>query len=159
MSPLNNKSKDVIAMLYCCGFGHREVFKNIEKELYNTVIKLIAESSVTVFYTGGNGEFDMQFASAVRRAQKTYSEVKLYLVKPYMMAALNKDKEFYEEYYSGIIIPQELMGCHPKGAITKRNRWMVENSDYVIAYVPRGFGGAYSAVKQAEKLNKTVIHL
>ncbi len=113
----------------CCGFGHREVLANIEGELYSSVIRLIEEKSVEVFYTGGDGEFDLKFAVAVRRAKINYPHIKLYLVKLYMLATLNKDKDFYEACYDDILIPQELMGCHPKGAITKRNRWIVDNCD------------------------------
>ncbi len=143
----------------CCGFGHREVLYDIKNDLYNIVIRLVAERSVSIFYTGGNGEFDALFSSAVRRAKRIYPNIKLYLVKPYMLTSLNKDREYYETHYDDVIIPQELMGCHPKSAITKRNRWIVDKSNYVIAFVPRGFGGAYTAVKYAEKFKKTVIYL
>lgn len=88
----------------CCGFGHREVFRDIEKDLYNTVIQLVAEKGVTVFYTGGNGEFDTQLASAVRRAKKLYPHIKLYLVKPYMLVALNKDRDFCEDNYDDMFL-------------------------------------------------------
>ncbi len=143
----------------CCGFGHREVFCDIKRELYTAIIRLIEERSVNVFYTGGNGEFDAQFASAVRWAKKLYPNIKLYLVKPYMLQSLNKDKEFYNTYFNDVIIPQEMMGSHPKSAITKRNRWIIDKSDYVIAFVSREFGGAYAAVKYARKQNKTIIYL
>lgn len=143
----------------CCGFGHREVFCNIESDLYKTIICLIENKQVAAFYTGGNGEFDVQFTSAVRRAKKRYPNIKLYLVKPYMLQSLNKDKDYYEDNFDDIIIPQELMGAHPKSAITQRNRWIVDNSNYIIAFIPRGFGGAYKAVKYAEKQNKTIISL
>lgn len=144
---------------FCCGFGHREFFSNIEKDLYNTIIRLIEERDVSVFYTGGDGDFDMLFSAAVRRAKKLYPHIKLYLVKPYMLSSLNKDKDFYEAYYDDVIIPQELLGCHPKGAIAKRNRWIADKCDWVIAFVPRGFGGAYTAVKYAEKKNKQIIYM
>lgn len=76
-----------------------------------------------------------------------------------MLSSLNKDKDFYEAYYDDVIIPQELLGCHPKGAIAKRNRWIADKCDWVIAFVPRGFGGAYTAVKYAEKKNKQIIYM
>ena len=55
-----------------------------------------------------------------------------------------------------MVIPDVLAGVHPKSAITKRNRWMAENSDFVVTYVYRDFGGAYDAKKYALKLGKTV---
>jgi hypothetical protein len=61
--------------------------------------------------------------------------------------------------YDDVIIPDVLAGVHPKSAITKRNRWMVENSDFIIAYVLRDHGGAYSAVKYANKIGCPVKNL
>ena len=61
--------------------------------------------------------------------------------------------------YDWIIIPEELSGVHPKAAITMRNRWMVDASDYVIACVRRDFGGAYETVKYARHIGRTVFDL
>ncbi len=41
----------------------------------------------------------------------------------------------------------------------RRNRWMVEESDYVVTYVRKTWGGAYKFKTLAEKQNKTVINL
>ena len=76
-----------------------------------------------------------------------------------MLSSLNRDKDFYQVMYDDIIIPQELMGCHYKKAITLRNCWMINQSDYVIAFTIRDFGGAYNAVKYAEKANKKIISI
>lgn len=48
---------------------------------------------------------------------------------------------------------------HPKGAITKRNRWMVEQADLLVCYVEQDEGGAYAALKYAKKLGKKTINL
>ena len=46
-----------------------------------------------------------------------------------------------------------------KFAISKRNKWIVNEADLIIAYVSRNYGGAYSALKYAEKLKKKIINL
>ena len=46
----------------CCGFGHRVMLMDIEKPLREVLERLVAERSVSVFYTGGMGEFDELFA-------------------------------------------------------------------------------------------------
>ena len=140
----------------CCGFGHREIFSDISGILYQTIIRMISQYSVSVFYTGGDGEFDKLFATGVRRAKRLYPHVKLYLIKPYMLHSLNRDKEFYRAMYDDIIIPQEIMGCHYKNAITQRNYWMISKSDYVISYITRDFGGAYNALRFAKKTDKII---
>ena len=70
-----------------------------------------------------------------------------------------KDMEYYEAYYNNVMIPECIGRTHPKGAITKRNRWMVEACDLFICYVEREDGGAYTAMKYAKKLEKKVINL
>ena len=56
----------------CCGFGHRNVFENIEDKLYTSVISA-AERGCEIFYTGAMGEFDSLFSSAVRLALRNLS--------------------------------------------------------------------------------------
>ena len=143
----------------CGAFGHREVYQSIEKEIDELIIELIENHNTDTFFTGGMGEFDKLFSSAIRRAQKIYPDIKLILVKPYFTAEMNRHKSFYQNYYSSVIIPEELIGVHYKSAITKRNKWIIDNSNYCICYVCRDFGGAYSAMKYAEKKNKLYINL
>lgn len=46
-----------------------------------------------------------------------------------------------------------------KFAISKRNNWMVENSDLVIAYVNHSFGGAYKTLQAAKRKKKRIINI
>ena len=62
-------------------------------------------------------------------------------------------------YYDNVMIPECIGRTHPKGAITKRNRWMVEACDLFICYIEREDSGAYTAMKYAKKLEKKVINL
>ncbi len=146
-------------MSKCCCFGHREVYKNVEGALSDIVEKLITEQNITEFWVGGLGEFDGKFASAVRAKKKQYPDVQLILIKPYFSGELNTNKEYYEYAYDDIIIPDAVAGVHYKSAITKRNRWMVDNCDVLVTFVYRDFGGAYDAKKYAVKSGKTVIEL
>ena len=57
------------------------------------------------------------------------------------------------------MIPECVEKVHRKGAITKRNRWMVEQADIFICYVEKEEGGAYAALEYAQKLNKQIINL
>lgn len=61
--------------------------------------------------------------------------------------------------YDEVIVPMELAGVHYKSAITKRNRWMVDASQVLIAFVYRDHGGAYSTLRYAQKKNLQVINL
>ncbi|MBQ3094639.1 MAG: DUF1273 family protein [Clostridia bacterium] len=142
----------------CCCFGHRDVFVDITNELDNAVLMAI-QNGCRVFMTGGNGGFDSRFAASVRKAKKQFPYISLELIKPYYSSGWNAQKEYYTELYDAIVVPDELSLVHYKSAITVCNRWMVDRSDMVIAYVHRDFGGAFTAVRYAQKKQKRIIHI
>ena len=145
-------------MKACCGFGHRYVFENLISKLDNAVDEAITQGC-ELFYTGAMGDFDSLFSSAVRSAKKVYPHIKLIGVKPYFTNDINTDKDYYAALYDDIIIPDELAGIHPKAAIKARNRWMIDNSDIVLIYTVRNFGGAYEAKRFAEQNGKRIIKI
>ena len=57
--------------------------------------------------------------------------------------------ESYENYYDEVEYPRELHNVHYKSAITKRNEWFVKNSDMLVAYVVRAYGGAAHCLNKA----------
>lgn len=144
---------------YCCGFGHRESYANVKEQLSEVIECLINQHGITVFLTGGMGKFDSDFSATVRTCKSRNSKVKLVLVKPYFSNELNTNKEYYEHYYDDTIIPAVVIGSHYKSAITKRNRWMVDQCDVILSGVYREFGGAYDAIQYAKRKGKTVIEL
>lgn len=149
-------------MITCTFAGHRDIFNANVKYLIDEAIENILKKDDTfLFYSGDMGDFDKMCSSSVRAAQKRHPElnIKLVLVLPYMIKKLNTDKDYYEKMFDSIIIPVELAEVYYKSAITKRNRWIIQRSDYLISYVYKDFGGAFTTLKYAEKLNKNIIYL
>ena len=103
------------------------------------------------------GEFDSLFSSAVRKAKKSYPNIKLICVKPYFTNDINTNGEYYASLYDDIIIPDEIADVHPKAAIKARNRWIIDNSDIVLIYTVRNYGGAYEAKRFAERNSKRLV--
>lgn len=138
-------------------FGHRDfcASKEIEERLYFILRDLIRTKEFVKIYIGRNGEFDVFAASIIRRVKDAFGgdNSEMTLVLPYCV----KDVEYYEQYYDCISIPIEK--THYKGAIEKRNKWMVEKCNLLICYVNRTSGGAYAALQYANKLGKRVINL
>ena len=121
--------------IFKVGFiGHKEVenFFNVEQQqIHDNVIKLLDEKEFVEFYIGRNGEFDIMVASVIKGIQRdrgTYNNC-LILVLPYDVA----DMDSYEEYYNEVMIPRELYKVHYKAAIEKRNEWIIDNTDLMIA--------------------------
>ena len=140
-------------------FGHRDFCKHsiLDEQLLPILKNLIRTKPFVEIYIGRNGDFDICAATIVKQIQKTVgkSNNELICVLPYP----EKNIEYYEQYYDSIIIPECIEKSHPKSAITKRNRWMVEQADLFICYVEREKGGAYTALKYAKKLKVQIINL
>lgn len=131
---------------------------DIEKPLREVMERLVKEQGVTKFYTGGMGEFDELFARVVRSMKRSDPRLRLVLVLPYLTRQVAIEKEWYKSQYDEILIPAELDSVHPKAAITLRNRWMVDHSDFVVAVLRRDYGGAAEATRYAETRGKVVVH-
>ena len=129
--------------------GHREVddFFFVEEQVYSVVRELLSTKEYVEFYVGRNGEFDILVASVIKRAKRALGEhnSSLILVIPYPIVNIVA----YEYYYDEVEYPRELHKVHYKSAITKRNEWLVENSDMLVAYVVRNGGGAAYCLNKA----------
>ncbi len=140
-------------------FGHRDFdgHRAVEWRLSSLLKELIRSKTFVEIYVGRNGEFDIFSASVVKRVMRAMGNEcgELICVLPYSQ----RDIEFYEKYYDSVIIPECVCGVHPKGAIVRRNRWMVEQASLVICYVNEEHGGTYEALRYAKRLGKVTINL
>ena len=150
-------------MCICTFAGHSSIVSlTAEKRLREEIEAFLSDADEAIFYVGGRGDFDAMAASAVRAAKAAHRDkkIQLYLIEPYLHSGLNRDRDYGEKRYDGIIIPQELIGAHPKAAIRQRNRWMVDQAELLIAYVYREYGGAYEMLKYARrKENIRIVNL
>ena len=149
--------------MLCCTFaGHRDLFlPDAERKIITALDSILESDDEFVFYTGGMGEFDSKCASAVRTVRHRFQEkrLRLVLVLPYMTNRVNTDKNYFETEYDDVMIPIGLADIYPKAAIRKRNRWMVDRSDILLACVYRDFGGAYDTMQYALHKRLPVINL
>ena len=142
----------------CTFCGHRTITESsIEKSAEEEILRLV-ETGYTEFYTGGMGEFDLMCGQIVRQIKRHRSEIHLCLILPYMSSRINDNGQIYNELYDDIIIP-DLGDIHYKRAITERNKWMVDRSDILLAYVTRKTGGAYTTLKYAVRAGKKAVNL
>lgn len=149
--------------MLCCTFaGHRDLFlPDAERKIITALDSILESDDEFVFYTGGMGEFDSKCTSAVRTVRHRFQEkrLRLVLVLPYMTNRVNTDKNYFETEYDDVMIPIDLADIYPKAAIRKRNRWMVDRSDILLACVYRDFGGAYDTMQYALHKGVKVINL
>lgn len=145
-------------------FGHRiiEDYNAVERKLYELLrIVMQRRNREIEFLIGRNGDFDLMAASLIRKLKKETGNdnVFLILVLPYETAELRNNTESFESYYDSIEINETKGRKSYKYAIPSRNKNMIDRSDMVIFFVKNETGGAYQALKYAEKNQKRIVNL
>ena len=131
-------------------------YKEIEPTLRSTLIDLIENQGVDLFYVGNHGDFDTMVRRTLRELSAGY-QIKYRVVLAYMP---EKRDEYRLTDYSDTIIPEGIETVIKRFAINYRNKWMIEQSDFVVTYVVHdAASGAAQFKKQAERRGKTVIEL
>ncbi|MBQ2904543.1 MAG: hypothetical protein IJE48_09120 [Clostridia bacterium] len=134
-------------------FGHRDTPKEIEPALRLTLIDLIENKNVTVFYVGNNGNFDTMVRRQLEDLSQTYP-----ITYSVVLAYLPTEKNKYDNL-TNTIYPEGLENVPKRFAISYRNKWMIQQADTVVSYVIRTYGGAAKFKELAERLDKTVFEL
>lgn len=147
-------------MLTCTFAGHREALDRadefrVPRALLATLIDLLEQDEELCLYFGGMGWFDHLCAEVAWKLKRDAPEkrIRLVLVQPY--ARRVGDRERYDE----IIIPEPLRNLNPRAAIPARNRWLVEHSERLIAYVHRSTGGAAATLRYAQERGLEIHYL
>ena len=144
-------------------FGHRYIdnTERIRECLEEKVISIINENKYVDFLVGRNGEFDRCVSSVIRKVQKNHRDDNnaLILVLPYPTAEYINNIECFDDYYTDVEISYKASKSHPKSAIQKRNREMVDRADLIICCIEENTGGAAKTIKYAYKRNKAVINI
>lgn len=142
-------------MLTCTFFGHRDTPKETEPILRSTLIDLIENRKVLKFYVGNHGSFD-------EMVKRNLIELKRFYPIDYaVVSAYLPSKNCYigKKNFIDTIVPEGIEKVPRKFAINYRNKWMIEQSDYVVTYVNRTVGGATRFKKLAENKKKIVINI
>lgn len=131
--------------------GHSDVAhpEEVRAWLYETVEKLI-RLDADMFLLGGYGAFDRMAASVVWDLKQKNPHIQSVLVKPYL------DREMDESKYDWTVYPG-LETVPPRYAISHRNRYMVDEANFVVAYVLHGWGGAAQTLEYAKQKQKSII--
>ncbi len=138
--------------------GHRQIYeiRYVEDRIEHLAREFLRQKEYVEFYVGRNGDFDVSVASAVRRAQRGDGarNSSLILVLPYRV----KDESYYRDFYDEVCLPIDPK-THFKAAITKRNEWIIDHSDLLVAFVERPSGGAYKALQYAEQRGTEIVNI
>ena len=133
--------------------GHKEIAdtSTVRVAVDETLRGLVSEGA-DYFLLGGYGGFDSLAAHVVYDLKRDNPQIHSTLVIPY----LNRDYD--TKLYDDTTYPP-LEGVPLKFAISKRNEWMVDQADVVVAYVQHSWGGAAATLRYAESKHKRIIRI
>ncbi len=142
--------------------GHAKLSSSdgIKERIKEEMRKNIADGIQVSCYLGGYGAFDTICARACMELKAEYDGVEVLYVAPYLsLSEQRKIKEMRSFGLCDASIYPPIENTPPKFAILKRNEWMMANADLVIAFVNRGYGGAYQALQVAKRKKKKIINI
>lgn len=139
--------------------GHSNcLFSDEEKEKFKQLlIKKIRKNPTCKFYLGEYGDFDSLCLRTLRELKTDCPDIELLFITPYLDKNYSK-LELAKYHYDDVIFPP-IENVPRKFAILKRNEWMVEEADLVIAYVKYSWGGASKTLEHAKRKKKPIINL
>jgi hypothetical protein len=132
----------------CFFIGHRDASESLFPALVDEVERHITEYGVEDFVVGQYGRFDSLAARAAKCAKERHPNVTLTLLLPYhpfdrlVQTPPGFDGSFY---------PPGMEKVPKRVAIVQANRYMVEHSDYLIAYAWQPASNARTLVEYAQK--------
>ena len=139
-------------MFACTFFGHKTAPDELYQVIYEEIERLITDCSVTKFFVGNNGNFDRMAAKALFELKKEYPDIDFAVMLAYLPKA--NEKEMANSIY-----PEGMESVPQRFAISYRNKWMLQQSDFVVSFVKHNLGGAVQFKKLAERQGKTIIEL
>ena len=148
----------------CFFTGHRIIPNDshpaLRYKVKNICTELIKTKNVTHFITGGALGFDTLAAMVILELKKDYPHIKLHLYFPCTNQSVKwtaYDKKMWESIklmaddYKYISDMPYISGC-----MQLRNKAMVDDAQYCVAYCTRNFGGTFSTIKYAKEKDRTI---
>lgn len=132
----------------CCFIGHGDCKDNrkLRKRLKLAVTELITQRGVRYFCAGGVLGFDTIAARCIIRLKRKYPHISLILILPCPEQAKywsEKDRAVYEDIKKKADRILYTSDRYTRGCMHRRNRCLVDNSAYCIAYCGKNEGGTY----------------
>ena len=144
-----------------CGHSNFSFDNTVKEKLRNLLLQEIRKNPACKFYLGGYGDFDSLCLNILKEIKADFPNIELLFITPYLDDNYSK-LETAKLYYDGIIYPP-LENVPRRFCILKRNEWMVNEADFLIAFVKYSWGGAaktleYAKRKKVEFFNLAELH-
>jgi len=150
----------------CCFTGHRNVPEELTLAIYTeleaVLTELIEKEDVRDFRAGGAIGFDTIAALVVLKLKLKYPDIRLHLFLP----CHDQDKRFnsFQKSLYGFAKDEAdsviyVQKHYSSTAMHKRNRALVDGSDFCVAFLRKSEGGTQYTVNYARRKGVPVIKL
>lgn len=144
----------------CCFAGHSDIYDNEIIIRVKTIAEtLITEYNVTTFLLENYGNFDKYAFRALNELRICFPDIQINLVLPYMTKEINEYRELYYKQYDSILLADIPANTPKKLYILKCNKYMVDNSDFLICYIERTWGGALKTFEYAKRKKLKIFNI
>lgn len=139
----------------CAFLGNATIWntREVMEKIKLTAIDLITNKGVDIFLVGTKGNFETLSHKMMEQIQCDYPDIKIMLVIAYAQDLERCPYNFDDVYY-----PQKSELGYKRWSIAKRNEWIIDQTDYIIA-CNQYQGRAYDYCQKAKRKGKEIIEI
>lgn len=133
--------------------------KNLKMQIKNTITELIEKENAIHFISGMALGVDMICAEIVLELKKTYPQITLECAIPCETQAAKWNEKYRDRYFNTVIASDKetmLQTHYTADCMMKRNKYMVDKSDIVVAVWNGSKGGTANTINYAKQSEKTI---
>lgn len=138
----------------CAFTGHRVVEEDFSLKTLKKEVENIVKRGVETFYVGMAMGFDLYAAEVVLSLKRKYKNLKLIACIPCYNQEKNftlKDKKRYVKILKKVDEQTLISQTYYRGCMQKRDMYMADNADVLIAYLRKPTGGTAFTVNYFTK--------
>ena len=157
----------------CCFSGYRPSkfpfkLKNTDADFevmfrnLTTTISSLIDDDCRVFYTGMASGFDIIAAETVLKLKESQPDVKLVAVVPFEEQEKSYSNEWKLRYETILTRCDEVIVLskeYHSGCYQNRNKFMVDNSDYIVTWYDGKQGGTRNTLIYAQKKKRYIVNV
>lgn len=150
--------EEIPKKIFSCAFtGHRKMEEDFREESFNFALESCLKRGCKTFYCGMARGFDLYAAEKVLKEKETNEKIKLIACIPHPDQSKyfsEEDKLRYAEILKKADEKKVLSNRYTGWCMAKRNEYMADEADVLIAYLNKDEGGTAQTVKYFKRKKK-----
>ncbi len=133
----------------------------LRSRILKTLSALI-EDDCKIFYSGMAQGFDIICAECVLELKHKFRDIRLVCALPFEKQERSFSADWRNRYYDLLETADDVVYIfkdYHSWCFQERNKFMVDNSDFVVCWYDGKAGGTRNTIKYAQKLNRYIVNL